>query len=41
MLPLLFWIIFFPFNFEGGMETLETTKPGLVFDGQLNFEKGT
>lgn len=28
----------YPF-LPGGMETLETTKPGLVFDGELNFEK--
>ena len=25
----------------GGMETLETSKPDLVFDGELDFEKGT
>lgn len=25
---------------SGGMETQETTKPDLVFDGELNFEKG-
>ena len=24
----------------GGMETLETSKPDLVFDGELDFEKG-
>ncbi|PFX34751.1 Helicase SKI2W [Stylophora pistillata] len=28
----------YPF-LPGGMETLETTKPDLVFDGELNFEK--
>jgi len=29
----------YPF-LPGGMETQETTKPDLVFDGELNFEKG-